>query len=1150
MANFLKSVLDSLRLNKRTSERTRERNRRALQLETLEGRSLMAIDLAIISGTSFVDLTGDGLSGDDTRVVGATVQLFRDSNTNGTFESGTDVLLGTTTTDGTTGVYSFASTNAGGTLAANTLTAGNYFVRQLPIASFNPPTTPTLVTVSAGDRNGTPVQVIDPFSGGAQTLSADAGTPTVNGSASDASIVGGERDVELNYTSGTQDIQLDIIPGITTLSFSSNLAVVGNALLQYDGVDGTGTLDPAGLGAISLNATDALAGIQLSTRGDNAGGTAVVRIYSNATDFSTATITIPDQTTPEPLFVPFSSFVIGAGAGAIADFNSVGAIEVLINGVVELQATLTVVQSLRPTTITSNLQNTTASIQVVKSTNGQDANTATGPLLAVGSTATFTYVVTNTGGVAVNTVVVRDDNGTTGNTADDITPTLTSGDANSNNILETTETWTYTATRVVTAGQYTNIGTVTALDPSSNTVTDTDPSNHFGVTTGVNVIKSTNGQDANTATGPLLAVGATATFTYVVTNTGNVALGTVVLRDDNGTTGNTADDFSVTNLLSGDANSNGRLETTETWTYQATRVVTAGQYTNIATVTGTPVDSTGTAIPSITAPTGTDPSNHFGVTTGINLVKSVNTLDANSTTGPTLGVGANATFTYVLTNTGNVAIGTVVVRDDNGTTGNTADDFSPTIQSGDANSNNRLDTGETWTYQAIRTVTAGQYTNIGSVTGTAVDSTGTAIAGFQQLTDTDPANYIGVTAAVNVVKSVNGQDANTTTGPSLVVGSTATFTYVVTNTGGTILGTVGISDDNGTTGNTADDFTATLQSGDANSNGRMETTETWTFQATRTVIAGQYSNIGTVTGTPVDSTGTAIVGLAAVTDTDPANYFGITAGINIVKSTNGQDANTGTGPVLAIGATATFTFVVTNTGSTPLGTVVVGDDNGTPTVTTDDLVPTLQSGDANSNGRLDTNETWTYQATRVATAGQYSNIGRVSANPVDSTGTAIAGATAVTDTDPSNHFGATTGINVVKSTNGVDANTGPGPSLTVGSTATFTYAVTNTGNSALATVSVRDDNGTTNNTADDFTATFVSGDANSNGRLDTNETWTYQATRTVTTGLYTNISTVTGTPVDATGTTIVGLTAPTDTDPSNHTGVPIFSKRLFLASSV
>ncbi|MFN9959708.1 MAG: hypothetical protein ACK55I_42025 [bacterium] len=103
---------------------------------------------------------------------------------------------------------------------------------------------------------------------------------------------------------------------------------------------------------------------------------------------------------------------------------------------------------------------------------------------------------------------------------------------------------------------------------------------------------------------------------------------------------------------------------------------------------------------------------------------------------------------------------------------------------------------------------------------------------------------------------------------------------------------------------------------------------------------------------------------------------------------------------------------------------------------------------------------------------------------------------------------------MVKSTNGQDANSGPGPTLTVGSTATFTYVVTNTGNSPLASIVVRDDNGTTGTTADDFNATFVSGDTNSNNRLDVSETWTYQATRTVTVGAYTNLATATGKPVD------------------------------------
>ena len=116
------------------------------------------------------------------------------------------------------------------------------------------------------------------------------------------------------------------------------------------------------------------------------------------------------------------------------------------------------------------------SVEIVKFTNGQDANTAgSGPNLAVGATATFTYTVRSTGGTSLQNVVVTDDNGTPGNTADDFTPTRTGGDTNSNNILETTETWTYTATRTVTAGQYTNIGRVTAEDTLATQVTDSDP---------------------------------------------------------------------------------------------------------------------------------------------------------------------------------------------------------------------------------------------------------------------------------------------------------------------------------------------------------------------------------------------------------------------------------------------------------------------------------------------------------------------------------------------------------------------------------------------------------------------------------------------------------------------------------------------------
>jgi hypothetical protein len=1114
----------------------RPKKRRRLLVEPLESRQLMATDLASIAGTAFVDLTGNGLTADDTRVTNATIQLYRD-NGNGIFDSATDTLLGSTTTNATTGEYRFASTNAGGTLPANTLTAGNYFVRQLTAPGFVAPNA-QLATVTATEIAGTTVQAIDNFSTTAQSISVSTATPTVSNSAAATEAIGGERDVSASFTSGTGslDIQIDNLNS-NLFSFASGLDVIGTATLQYDGADNSPALNGTGLGGVNLSSGNSAAGIVIATRGDSPGATVVLRLYSSAANFSTTTVNIPDQALVEEFFVPFSAFTVGGGTGA--NFTSIGAIEAIINGVIELDARVAIVESVIPGVITSNQQNTAPSIQIVKSTNGQDANTGTGPLLAVGSTATFTYVVTSTGGTSLQSVVVRDDNGTPGNTADDLTPTLTSGDTNSNNILEVTETWTYTATRTVTVGQYSNIGSVTAQDAVGNQVDDTDPSNHFGVSAAINVVKSTNGQDANTTTGPFLGVGSTATFTYVVTNPGNVALATVVLRDDNGTPGNTADDITPT-LLSGDTNSNGRLETTETWNYQATRTVTAGQYTNIATVSGNPVDSTGTDIPSITDPTDTDPSNHFGASASINLVKATNGQDANTITGPLLGVGTTATFTYTVTNTGNVPLANLVVRDDNGTTGTTADDFNATFQSGDTNSNGRLDTTETWIYQATRTVTAGQYTNLGTVTGDPVDTAGTRITSLAAVTDTDPSNHLGVTAAINLVKSTNGQDANTTTGPLLAVGSTATFTYVVTNTGTTPLASLVVRDDNGTPGNTADDFNATFQSGDTNSNGRLETTETWTYQATRVVTAGQYTNIGTVTANPVDATGTDIAGLADVSDTDPSNHLGFNTGINLVKSTNGQDANTATGPNIAVGGTATFTYVVTNTGTVPLGSIVVRDDNGTAGNTADDFNATFQSGDTNSNGRLDTTETWNYQATRTVTAGQYTNIGTVTGNPVDSTGADIAGAADVTDTDPSNHFGFIGSIGLQKLTNGTDTGTGAGPNLTVGSTATFTYNVTNTGNVPLTSVSIRDDNGTTSVTTDDLFPTFVSGDTDGDSQLDVTETWVYRATRVVTVGTYNNTATVRGSDPNA--------TEVTSTDVSAHTGIEPISKRRFIAS--
>ena len=108
------------------------------------------------------------------------------------------------------------------------------------------------------------------------------------------------------------------------------------------------------------------------------------------------------------------------------------------------------------------------------------------------------------------------------------------------------------------------------------------------------------------------------------------------------------------------------------------------------------------------------------------------------------------TWTYDVTNPGNVPLKNVVVTDDNGTPGNPADDFHPTFTGGDTNANGLLDPGETWTYTASATATAGQYENFATVTGT---------GGDQPVTDNNPDHYFGQTSGCPVAPSPFGLGA-------------------------------------------------------------------------------------------------------------------------------------------------------------------------------------------------------------------------------------------------------------------------------------------------------------------------------------------------------------------------------------------------------
>jgi hypothetical protein len=106
-------------------------------------------------------------------------------------------------------------------------------------------------------------------------------------------------------------------------------------------------------------------------------------------------------------------------------------------------------------------------VKIEKSTNGEDADSAPGPSILVGSAVTWRYVVTNTGTTNLTGVVVVDDRGVSVGCAGQTT-------------LSVGQVMTCTGTGVATLGQYRNVGKVTA-NSVSGAVDDSDASHYLGV---------------------------------------------------------------------------------------------------------------------------------------------------------------------------------------------------------------------------------------------------------------------------------------------------------------------------------------------------------------------------------------------------------------------------------------------------------------------------------------------------------------------------------------------------------------------------------------------------------------------------------------------------------------------------------------------
>ncbi len=167
---------------------------------------------------------------------------------------------------------------------------------------------------------------------------------------------------------------------------------------------------------------------------------------------------------------------------------------------------------------------------------------------------TYTYKVNNIGTVTMRDIKVTDNKCATVN--------FISGDSNSNKLLETSETWTYTCqttisqttTNTATVIGY-DYGGLSAVDIANATVVVGEPL----PAPLIHVVKKPN-------VFIVPAKGAIVTYTYNVTNPGTVALHDVNISDDK---------CSAISSATGDINNNGLLDTNENWVYTCKMSITS-----------------------------------------------------------------------------------------------------------------------------------------------------------------------------------------------------------------------------------------------------------------------------------------------------------------------------------------------------------------------------------------------------------------------------------------------------------------------------------------------------------------------------------------------------------------------------------------------
>ena len=597
-----------------------------------------------------------------------------------------------------------------------------------------------------------------------------------------------------------------------------------------------------------------------------------------------------------------------------------------------------------------------ASIEIEKATNGEDADTGPGPSIVEGETVTWTYTIKNTGKVDLANVNLEDDKlGDVDANANVVlveSGVLGEPGSDSDGILSVGETWVYTLTGVAEAGQYQNLGTVTAdavyadgetLIDDVDPVTDEDPSHYNGIAAeyGIAIVKEAVGKD-EAGDKKLNEVGDVIDYRIVVSNTGNAALTNVVVSD-----------LLLSNnplqLQSGDTDGDSELDVDETWIYTGTYAITQDDLDGAGKAgDDLDIDNVAKADSDETDPVEDPEETPLDPEYGLAIDKKVVGTDADGD-GKLNEVGDVIDYQIVVTNTGTAALTNVVVTDP------LLSNNPLQLQSGDTDGDSKLDVDETWIYTGTYAITQDDLDGAGKA-GDDLDIDNVAKADSDE---TDPVEDPEETPldpeyGLAIDKKVVGTDADGD-GKLNEVGDVIDYEIVVTNTGTAALTNVVVTDP------LLSNNPLQLQSGDTDGDSELDVDETWIYTGTYAITQDDLDGAGKA-GEDLDIDNTATADSDETdpeddTEETPLERPGSYVMDKIVVDVDGDTENI---IVDKAGDVITYQVIVENTGIIDLTGVTLTD----PLLTGPNgyLNPVVNES-INANGILDVGEVWTYEGT-------------------------------------------------------------------------------------------------------------------------------------------------------------------------------------------